>query len=146
MYQRLPDMMKPTPSQCMIPHIGAIETIPLYVNVRYSRISDVHKANQFPNSPPVRDAVIHHLRDWLTPLIRAGWSVNWPYGMDAAIEQDPATGATVLTPRFMEHVSEYNNWSVARCFLEDFPEVAGQIRLHESSATSANGMLDGDRG
>ncbi|KAJ4531337.1 hypothetical protein HRR76_009000 [Exophiala dermatitidis] len=30
-YERLPDMMKPTPLQCMIPHIGAIETIPLYV-------------------------------------------------------------------------------------------------------------------
>ncbi len=28
-YQRIPDMMKPTPTQCMIPHIGAIETIPL---------------------------------------------------------------------------------------------------------------------
>ncbi|OQV01549.1 Fungal Zn2-Cys6 binuclear cluster domain-containing protein isoform 2 [Cladophialophora immunda] len=28
-YHRLPDMMKPTPAQCMVPHIGAIETIPL---------------------------------------------------------------------------------------------------------------------
>ncbi|KIW51172.1 hypothetical protein, variant 1 [Exophiala xenobiotica] len=28
-YQKVPDMMKPTPSQCMIPHIGAIETIPM---------------------------------------------------------------------------------------------------------------------
>ncbi|EXJ77032.1 hypothetical protein A1O3_10189 [Capronia epimyces CBS 606.96] len=111
LYQRIPDMMKPTPSQCMIPHIGAIETIPL---------------------PPVRDAVIHRLRDWLTPLVRAGWSVNWQYGLDAAIERDPATGSTVLTADFIEHVSDYNNWSVARSFLEDFPEVVGQIRIHES--------------
>ncbi|KAL2434176.1 hypothetical protein ABEF95_014926 [Exophiala dermatitidis] len=108
-YKRLPDLMKPTPSQCMIPHIGAIETIPL---------------------PPVRDAVIHRLRDWLTPLKRAEWSINWPHGMDAAIMRDDATGATVLTPSFMEHAGDYDNWSVARVFLDDFPEVAGRIRIH----------------
>jgi hypothetical protein len=32
-YRKVPEMMKPTPSQCMIPHIGAIETIPMYVLV-----------------------------------------------------------------------------------------------------------------
>ncbi|KAL2397956.1 hypothetical protein ABEF93_006552 [Exophiala dermatitidis] len=109
-YERLPDMMKPTPLQCMIPHIGAIETIPL---------------------PPVRDAVIHRLRDWLTPLKRAEWSINWPQGLDAAIMRDDATGATVLTPSFMEHAGDYDNWSVARVFLDDFPEVAGRIRIHD---------------
>ncbi|EXJ81735.1 hypothetical protein A1O1_07800 [Capronia coronata CBS 617.96] len=110
MYQRVPDMMKPTPSQCMIPHIGAIETIPL---------------------PPVRDAAIHLLRDWLTPLMQARWSVNWPHDLDAAIELDPVTGARVLTSHFMAHVSEYDNWSVGPSFLDAFPEVAGQIRIHE---------------
>ncbi|KAJ4527748.1 hypothetical protein HRR83_000502 [Exophiala dermatitidis] len=109
-YERLPDMMKPTPLQCMIPHIGAIETIPL---------------------PPVRDAVIHRLRDWLTPLKRAEWSINWPHGLDAAIMRDDATGATVLTPSFMEHAGDYDNWSVSRVFLDDFPEVAGRIRIHD---------------
>ncbi|RJE17322.1 hypothetical protein PHISCL_10341 [Aspergillus sclerotialis] len=83
-YHRLPDMMKPTPAQCMVPHIGAIETIPL---------------------PPVRDAAINKLRDWLTPLIQAEWGVNWPHGLDSAVEQDASTGATVLTQRFIDHVS-----------------------------------------
>lgn len=32
-YKRIPDMMKPTPTQCMTPHIGAIETIPLSVTL-----------------------------------------------------------------------------------------------------------------
>ncbi|OCT48154.1 hypothetical protein CLCR_03943 [Cladophialophora carrionii] len=109
-YQRIPDMMKPTPTQCMIPHIGAIETIPL---------------------PPVRDAAINKLRDWLTPLIEAEWSVNWPHSVEMAVERDSLTGATVLTQRFHEHVTRYDNWSVAGRFLLSFPEVAGQIRLHE---------------
>ncbi|EXJ54635.1 hypothetical protein A1O7_09976 [Cladophialophora yegresii CBS 114405] len=109
-YQRIPDMMKPTPTQCMIPHIGAIETIPL---------------------PPVRDAATNKLRDWLTPLIEAEWSVNWPHSVEMAVERDSSTGGTVLTQRFHDHVTRYDNWSVAGRFLSAFPEVAGQIRLHE---------------
>jgi len=102
--------MKPTPYQCMVPHIAAIETIPI---------------------PPVRDAAIHRLRDWLTPLINCNWSVNWPHGTDAAVERSPTTGAMILTSRFTEHVTDYDNWSVGRTFLEHFPEVAGRIRLHD---------------
>jgi len=109
-YQKVPDMMKPTPSQCMIPHIGAIETIPI---------------------PPVRDANIYHLRDWLTPLINCNWSVNWQHGMDAAVERSQTTGATVLTSRFIHHVTDYDNWSVGSTFLETFPEVIGKIRIHD---------------
>ncbi|KAH0848834.1 hypothetical protein AYO21_08279 [Fonsecaea monophora] len=109
-YQKLPDMMKPTPAQCMVPHIGAIETIPL---------------------PPVRDAAIHKLRDWLTPLIQAEWGVNWSHTLDSAVEQDALTGATVLTQRFIDHVVIYDHWSVGSRFLKSFPEVAGRIRIHE---------------
>ncbi|KIW62405.1 hypothetical protein PV04_10583 [Phialophora macrospora] len=109
-YQRIPDMMKPTPTQCMIPHIGAIDTIPL---------------------PPVRDAAIKNLRDWLTPLIQAEWSVNWPHSVEMAVEHDSLTGTTVLTQMFHDHVTKYDNWTVAAQFLNAFPEVAGQIRLHE---------------
>ncbi|KIX05360.1 uncharacterized protein Z518_06232 [Rhinocladiella mackenziei CBS 650.93] len=108
-YEKLPDMMKPTPAQCMIPHIGAIETIPL---------------------APVRDAAIYQLRDWLTSLNEANWTVNWPHGIDSAVEQDPVTGATVLTSRFIDHVTNSNNWSVGISFLNAFPEVAGRIRIH----------------
>ncbi|KAK4936101.1 hypothetical protein LTR10_022945 [Elasticomyces elasticus] len=109
-YQKVPDMMKPTPYQCMVPHIPAIETIPI---------------------APVRDACIHRLRDWLTPLIDCNWSVNWHRGVEAAVQPSSSTGATVLTSRFMEHVTDYDNWSVGKTFLEHFPEVAGRIRLHD---------------
>jgi hypothetical protein len=109
-YRKVPEMMKPTPSQCMIPHIGAIETIPI---------------------PSVRDATVHHLRDWLTPLIDCNWSVNWHHGMDAAVQRSPNTGATVLTSKFIHHVTDYDNWSVGSTFLETFPEVIGKIRIHD---------------
>ncbi|KAG9768302.1 hypothetical protein KCU88_g7244, partial [Aureobasidium melanogenum] len=112
-YERLPDMMKPTPLQLFY--------------FRQQKLTSVESLSR----PPVRDAVIHRLRDWLTPLKRAEWSINWPQGLDAAIMRDDATGATVLTPSFMEHAGDYDNWSVARVFLDDFPEVAGRIRIHD---------------
>lgn len=82
-------------------------------------------------SAPVRDAAIHRLRDWLTPLIKCNWSVNWHHDMDAAVQQSPVTGARVLTPRFVEHVTDYDNWSVGGVFLKTFPEVAGKIKMHD---------------
>lgn len=109
-YQKIPDMMKPTPAQCMIPHIAAIETMPL---------------------APVRDAAIHQPRDWRTALVQAKCSINWPYGHDAAVERDPGTGSVTLTKRFMDHAAVYDNWSVGSSFLDVFPEVAGHIRVHD---------------
>jgi hypothetical protein len=108
-YQKVPEMMKSTPYQCIVPYIPAIETIPI---------------------APVRDAVIDRLRDWLTPLIDCNWSVNWHHGLDAAVQRSPTTGATILTSRFMEHVTNYDNWSVGGTFLEHFPDIAPRIRIH----------------
>ena len=79
----------------------------------------------------MRDAAINKLRDWLTPLIEAQWSVNWLHPVEMAVERDSLTGATVLTQRFHEHVTIYDNWSVASRFLNAFPEVGGRIRIHE---------------
>ena len=78
----------------------------------------------------MRDATINKLRDWLTPLIEAEWSVNWPYPVELAVERDPLTGGTVLTKKFQEHVTIYDNWSVTSLFLNAFPEVAGRIRIY----------------
>jgi hypothetical protein len=79
----------------------------------------------------VRDAAIYNLRDWLTPLIEAEWSVNWPHPVDMAVERDPLTGGAVLSQKFHDHVTVYDNWSVTSAFLKSFPEVAGRIRIHE---------------
>jgi hypothetical protein len=70
------------------------------------------------------------LRDWLTPLAEAKWTVNWPYGLEEAVEHTP-TGVTRLSRRFVDHAMVYDNWSVGRNFLETFPEVTGRIRVHD---------------
>jgi len=82
-------------------------------------------------SAPVRDAAIRRLQDWLTPLIQANWSVNWPHGMEAAVQRSPTTGLQVLTSGFIQHVTNFDNWSVGGAFLDVFPELAGQIRIFD---------------
>jgi hypothetical protein len=80
---------------------------------------------------PMRDALIYYMRDWLSELSKANWTVNWPLDREAAIERDPTAGKTRLTAKFIDHISDYDNWSVSRDFLIAFPELSGRIRIHD---------------
>lgn len=71
------------------------------------------------------------MRDWLSPLRHANWSLNWPSDLNAAVEYDPVTNTRRLTPEFINHFLEYNNWSISREFLAAFPELSGRIRVHD---------------
>ncbi|KAK8237629.1 hypothetical protein HDK77DRAFT_174153 [Phyllosticta capitalensis] len=104
-YARMPDLIKPTPCQMMVPHISPIDTVPL---------------------PMIREALVHNLRDWVAACAYS-LSVNWPHGLDACIETDPLTGRLYLTRKFEEHVSTMDNWSVDSNFLEYFPELRDQV-------------------
>jgi len=94
----------------MIPHIGAIEILAL---------------------GPLRDALIHHMRDWLSRLKSTNWSLNWPHDFDTAVMRDPVTNTRKLTAQFIEHFLEYDNWSISGEALSAFPELIGRIRCHE---------------
>jgi hypothetical protein len=80
---------------------------------------------------PVRDALIYHMRDWLSQLGKANWSINWPFDQTAAIEHDLVTNIRRLTAKFIAHIRKYDNWSVSREFLQAFPELSGRIRVHD---------------
>jgi len=71
------------------------------------------------------------MRDWLSFVSKDTWSINWPFDQHAAIEQDPVTNTRSLTPKFIEHIRNYENWSVSRQFLQAFPELTGRIRVHD---------------
>ena len=71
------------------------------------------------------------MRDWLSELSKAKWSVNWKLEGEAACERDPITGTTRLTAEFIAHISDYDSWSVHSSFLDAFPELSGQIRTHD---------------
>lgn len=113
-YARMPDMIKPTPCQMMVPHISPIDTVPL---------------------PAMREALVHNLRDWVAACA-GSLSVNWPHGLDASLETDPLTGRLYLTRKFEEHASKLENWSVESTFLEIFPELQDQVVVLERESRS----------
>lgn len=80
---------------------------------------------------PLRDALIHYMRDWLAKLKDGHWSLNWLHGLNTAVMRDPGTNTRKLTPKFIEHFLEYDNWSISRESLSGFPELTGRIRVHE---------------
>lgn len=75
--------------------------------------------------------MIERLRDWITPFAEFGCAVNWHHSLEEAIEHDPRTGSRRLTPCFMNHVADYNNWSVDTRYLTIVPELAGRVRIHD---------------
>jgi hypothetical protein len=84
-----------------------------------------------PSRGPLRDALIHHMRDWLSRLKSTNWSLNWPHDFDTAVMRDPVTNTRKLTAQFIEHFLEYDNWSISGEALSAFPELIGRIRCHE---------------
>ena len=44
---------------------------------------------------------------------------------------DPVKNMRQLTPKFIEHLLEHDNWSISREALNAFPELTGRIRRHE---------------
>jgi len=47
------------------------------------------------------------------------------------VQRSPTTGLQVLTSGFIQHVTNFDNWSVGGAFLDVFPELAGQIRIFD---------------
>lgn len=109
-YSTMPDLIKPTPAQMMVPHISPLDTIPL---------------------PSLRETLVDDLRDWVTACA-GSLSVNWPYGMDACVQKDPVDGRFYLTQEFIKHACTPNNWTVGSEFFKIFPELRGRIRVSDS--------------
>ncbi|KIW75946.1 hypothetical protein Z517_10691 [Fonsecaea pedrosoi CBS 271.37] len=107
-YAAIPAILKPRPIQYLVPHHIALDFLPL---------------------PPLREALIKNLRDWMTALPAAPLSVNWDRGMDEAVRWDEHHRRRVLSQDFVDHVTNYQNWSIGESILGTFPEVKGLIRL-----------------
>ncbi|EXJ72232.1 uncharacterized protein A1O5_04736 [Cladophialophora psammophila CBS 110553] len=107
-YAAIPAILRPRPIQYLVPHHIALDFLPL---------------------PPLREALIKNLRDWMTALPAAPLSVNWVRGIDTAVVWDDQRRRRRLSQEFVQHVTNYQNWSVGESILDTFPEVEGLIRL-----------------
>jgi hypothetical protein len=93
----------------------------------YQKLTDVLRA-------PVRDALIVRMRDFVSSMIAAGVSCNWPYSLNECFETDEDTGHRKLTRVFEEYVSDFDHWTVGSRFLDIFPELEGKIHIREPDA------------
>jgi hypothetical protein len=71
------------------------------------------------------------MRDFVSSMITAGVSCNWPYSLDECFETDEDTGQRKLTRVFEEYVSDFDHWTIGCRFLDTFPELEGKIHIKE---------------
>lgn len=109
-YSEMPECIRPTPTQCFVPHMPAIDLYPM---------------------PAMRDLLCHKLQDWMTPMTQTGASCNWPLSMDEALDTDAATGSVRVSKLFGDHVSRAENWSLNSYALTLYPELEGKIRVED---------------
>ncbi|KAL0932934.1 bZIP transcription factor [Colletotrichum truncatum] len=103
-YARMPEMIRPTKQQRLMPHRMTIDLVP---------------------HPAIRNALIDRFRDWLSPgtTDTGGTSVGWPYSLDAAVDVCPLTGRRMLSRAFYEHATNGLNWSLDKSIRAIFPEI-----------------------
>jgi hypothetical protein len=109
-YSEIPESQRPTPTQCFIPHMPAIDLHPI---------------------PAMRDLLCHRLQDWVTPTTQTGLSCNWPLSIDEALDIDLVTGSIKVSKIFGEHVSRCENWSFNSYALTLYPELEGKVRIKD---------------
>ena len=82
-------------------------------------------------SPEMRDGLIHDMRDYIVAAQTLGYTVNWEFGLEAAIDIDPETGSMAVSEAFAEHACDLGNWSISRGFAAVFPEMRGHYVVEE---------------
>ncbi|KAI1608449.1 hypothetical protein EDD36DRAFT_469335 [Exophiala viscosa] len=109
-YSLLPDPMRPTALQRLVQH---------------------HPGIDLPIFPEMRDGLIHDMRDYIVAMQTLGCSVNWDYGLEAAIDIDEETGSMTVSAMFQDHICNLANWSVSQRFADVFPELRGYYLVLE---------------
>jgi len=82
-------------------------------------------------SPEMRDGLIHDMRDYIVAMQTLGCSVNWDYGLEAAIDINEESGSMTVSEIFQDHICNLANWSVSQRFADIFPELRGFYRIVE---------------
>ncbi|KAG9658073.1 hypothetical protein KCU64_g4761, partial [Aureobasidium melanogenum] len=104
-YRRIPELMRPLPSQRFVPHSPALDLAP---------------------HPAIRGVLMTAFNeDWLTPenQITAAPVINWPHDLDRTVYHDQVTGCLRFTKEFEDHVCEPTNWTFSKRVLDVFPSI-----------------------
>ncbi|KAK4904842.1 hypothetical protein LTR49_025772 [Elasticomyces elasticus] len=112
-YQQVPDCMKPTQTQVIMPHEMWIDLIP-WPNVRDVLTRQAHNAVQLRDNPVSFASLV---------------TLDWPYPPADLIDHVLCTGAVSLSPLFERQALELDNWSLQPQALSKYPQLAGHVKI-----------------
>lgn len=101
-YASIPDIMRPTMSQRMIPHPAQLDLF-LF--------------------PGLRDSMLTQIGDFVGAVIESGMELLWPYTVNEAFVFDLRTGRLQVSPLFIAYTTDTSKWRVGRRFLDKFPHL-----------------------
>ena len=110
-YILLPDIMKPTHAQRVIPHFASADLYSIPA-IRDSLIRGELKLSQAIGKQPV-----------------LGVRIDWPFDLEKAVDRCPTTGTAKLSRLFAACASDAKYWSCSQDFLEKFPEAQGHLNV-----------------
>ncbi|KAF2145186.1 uncharacterized protein K452DRAFT_222013 [Aplosporella prunicola CBS 121167] len=107
-FEKLPEWVRPTQNQTVIPHDPTIDFLPW---------------------PAVRDYFLHNQEQHVAGVLGNSLSVNWAYEESRMFFYDSNSGILMLSPAFEEHIRNIDNWSLAPSIFEQMPYLMGKVRM-----------------
>lgn len=133
-YDRLPDFVRPLPSQLHSPHPAWLDHLP-FSAMREKLISDYTPPDVFP------------FENFFIPFTTT-LSLNWPYEDTDTLLQGPESDELMINPVFERHLRRRENWTLGDAFARAFPMLEGTYNLKTDSNTTvaagSNGSMGGN--
>lgn len=114
-YDRLPDSVRPLPSQLYHPHAAWIDHLP-FPSMRERLIRDYPPPKIFP------------FENFFIPFTTT-LSLNWPYEDTDTLLQGPESDELMINPVFERHLRRLENWTLGDAFAAAFPMLDGTYGL-----------------
>jgi hypothetical protein len=111
-FDAIPTIIRPRPIQYFLRHHVSLDMMPI---------------------PPIREMLIKEEvgTAWVTILSQTNLSVNWNLTLDDAVVRDGPLQRRRLSRQFIDHVTNYDNWSFGPSILSRFPGAKGIIRIED---------------
>lgn len=72
--------------------------------------------------------MIRQEQGWLKHSALSKLNTGWPHSIDDAIDLDTITKRRSLNDKFINHITQLNNWTTQPELFQDFPELRGHIK------------------
>ncbi|TDZ32738.1 hypothetical protein C8035_v011748 [Colletotrichum spinosum] len=113
-YDRLPEWVRPHPSQLFIEHPAWIDHVPF--PVMRDRLCRDYNPQEY-------------LFDNFFVPFTTTLSLNWPYDDTDTLLQVPDSDEVVINPVFERHLRRLENWTLGPAFKQTFPKLTGTYNL-----------------